>query len=60
VAPLPALIAHGGVAGAIVEMLLVLAVVGVFVAVWLRERRAGGGREPDEETRLRDDDAASP
>jgi hypothetical protein len=60
VAPLPALIAHGGVAGAIVETLVVLVVVGVFVAVWLRERRGGGDREPDAETRLRDDDAASP
>jgi hypothetical protein len=58
VAPLPALTAHGGLAGAIVETLVVLAVVGVFVAVWLRERRGGG--EPDDETRLRDDDAASP
>jgi hypothetical protein len=60
VAPLPALIAHGGLAGAIVETLVVLAVVGVFVAVWLRERRGGSGGGPDEETRLRDDDAASP
>jgi hypothetical protein len=40
VAPLAGLIAHGGTAGAIVEGLLVLAVVLVFVAVWLRERRS--------------------
>jgi hypothetical protein len=36
------LIAHGGAAGAIVELLIVLAVVGVLVAVWLNERRAAG------------------
>jgi hypothetical protein len=34
------LIAHGGVGGAIVEAVLVLGVAAVFVAVWLRERRA--------------------
>jgi hypothetical protein len=34
------LLAHGGVAGAVIELLLVLGVVAVFVAVWLRERRA--------------------
>jgi competence protein ComGC len=33
-------VAHGGVAGAIVESLIVLAVVSVLLAVWLRERRA--------------------
>ena len=32
--------AHGGVAGAVVEALIVLAVVAVFLAVWLRERRS--------------------
>ncbi len=31
--------AHGGLAGAIVESLVVLAVVGILVWVWLRERR---------------------
>ena len=30
----------GGIAGAVVEAFVVLAVAGVFVAVWLRERRA--------------------
>ena len=41
-APLPELnlLAHGGVGGAVVETLLVLTVVAVFVAVWLRERRS--------------------
>ena len=34
------LIAHGGVAGAIVESFVVVAVTSVFVAVWIRERRA--------------------
>jgi hypothetical protein len=47
------LIAHGGVAGAIVEATLLVAVTGVFVAVWLRERRARDGRG-DGPARLRD------
>lgn len=34
------LVAHGGLAGAIVEASLALALVGVLVAVWLRERQA--------------------
>ncbi|MGH3077428.1 MAG: hypothetical protein ACRDPZ_04525 [Gaiellaceae bacterium] len=34
------LVAHGGLAGAIVEAAIVLALVAVLVAVWLRERRA--------------------
>jgi len=33
------LVAHGGVGGAIVEVLLVVAVAAVFFAIWLRERR---------------------
>jgi len=43
-------VAHGGVGGAIVEALLALSVAGVFLAVYLRERRAGRSRddEPDE------------
>jgi hypothetical protein len=55
VAALPGLIAHGGVTGAIVEALVLLAVAGVFLAVWLRERRTGGEEEAGE-ARLRDDD----
>ncbi len=39
-AALPGLIAHGGVLGAIAESFVVVAVAGVFVAVWIRERRA--------------------
>ena len=41
------LLAHGGTGGAIVEVLLAVTVLALFVAVWLRERRAGD--EEDEE-----------
>ena len=47
-AGLAPLVAHGGVGGAIVEALLVLAVAAVFVAVWLRERRAGRADDSDQ------------
>ncbi|MGH3072617.1 MAG: hypothetical protein ACRDNB_10170 [Gaiellaceae bacterium] len=43
-APVAGLIAHGGVGGAIVEGLLALSIAGVFLAVWLRERRARRSR----------------
>jgi hypothetical protein len=43
VAPL----AHGGVGGAIVEALLALSVAGIFLAVYLRERRAGRSRDDE-------------
>jgi hypothetical protein len=39
-APLAELVAHGGVAGAIVEASVAVAVVAGLVAVWLRERSA--------------------
>jgi hypothetical protein len=42
------LLAHGGVAGAVIELVLVLGVVALFVAVWLRERRAGRDDDDDE------------
>lgn len=43
-------VAHGGVAGLIVEILVTLVVVGVLVAVWIRERRLRRqGRDPDNE-----------
>jgi hypothetical protein len=42
------LVAHGGVAGAIVEALLTLGVAALFLAVWLRERRARDGEPPEE------------
>jgi hypothetical protein len=35
-----ALIAHGGLVGAIAEASIAIVVTGVFVAVWLRERSA--------------------
>jgi hypothetical protein len=58
VAALPELIAHGGVAGALVEILVLVAVAGVFVSVWLRERRVGEEPTTGAEARLRDDDAS--
>jgi hypothetical protein len=53
-----AVLAHGGLAGAIAESALVLVVASVFVVVWLRERRAGRERVPDGPARLREDDEA--
>jgi hypothetical protein len=41
------LVAHGGVAGAVIEFVLVAGVAAVFLAVWLRERRAGDDDEED-------------
>ncbi|HWL32256.1 MAG TPA: hypothetical protein VNP89_01520 [Gaiellaceae bacterium] len=41
------LIAHGGVGGAIVETLLALSIAGVFLAVYLRERRGRSRSEDD-------------
>ena len=42
------LVAHGGVGGAIVEAGLVVGIAAVFVAVWLRERRAGRADDRDQ------------
>ena len=42
------MIGHGGVGGAIVEALLVLGIAAVFIAVWLRERRASRADDPDQ------------
>ena len=42
------MIAHGGTAGAIGEGILAVAVVGVLIAVWLRERSA---RREEEDSR---------
>ena len=50
----PWLIAHGGAVGAIVESAIALAVVGVLVWAWLRER--GRGDEPGVEEKGRDGD----
>jgi hypothetical protein len=49
-------IAHGGVVGAIVELLLVLTVAAILIAVWLRERRAGRDQARDGPARLRDEE----
>jgi hypothetical protein len=58
VAPLAGLaaLAHGGLVGAIEESVLVIVVASVFLAVWLRERRAGREDALDGPARLRDDD----
>lgn len=39
------LLAHGGTAGAIVELVLVAGVVAVMLAVWVGRRRDGEERE---------------
>jgi hypothetical protein len=48
VAALPGLVGHGGVGGAIVEAGLVVGIAAVFVAVWLRERRANRVNDRDQ------------
>jgi len=48
------LLAHGGVPGAIAEGAIAIAVIGVFVAVWLRERRDGEERDRVSDERRRD------
>jgi len=50
---LPGALAHGGVGGAIVEVLLVVTILAVFVAVWLRERRASRNDEDGDEDQIR-------
>jgi hypothetical protein len=55
-APFAGIVAHGGLAGAIVESLLFLTVAAVLIAVWLRERKAGRDQAQDGPARLRDDD----
>jgi hypothetical protein len=45
-------LAHGGVYGAVAEATIALAIAGLFVYVWLRERRRG--KRPVAE--LRDED----
>jgi hypothetical protein len=44
------LLAHGGLGGAIVESLLVLAIAALFVAVWLRERRGNRSRKESDDS----------
>jgi uncharacterized membrane protein YtjA (UPF0391 family) len=55
VAALAGLVGHGGVAGAIAESGLAVVVASIFLAVWLRERKAGRGRPPGA-ARLTDDE----
>ena len=50
------LVAHGGLAGALVEAAIVLALVGVLVWVWLRERRA----DREDELNERDGEESPP
>lgn len=55
---IPTILAHGGTAGVVVEAGLVFGILFIFVAVWLRERRASerrGGVE-DEGTEPRAED----
>jgi Flp pilus assembly protein TadB len=56
VAALAGLVAHGGLVGAIVEVLLFVTVSALLLAVWLRERRAGREQAHDGPARLRDDE----
>ena len=53
---LPGLVAHGGVAGAFVEALVGIAVLGLFLAVWLRERRIRHDAALGGPARLKDED----
>lgn len=52
--------AHGGTAGAAVEALIGVAVIGLFVAIWLRERRERGESGSEGPARLRDEDEPPP
>jgi hypothetical protein len=47
-------LAHGGVYGAVAEGAIAAAIAGLFLGVWLRERRRGGEERPVAE--LRDDE----
>ena len=55
-APLAGLVAHGGLAGAIAESFVAIAISAVLIAVWVRERRAG--RAASGPAQLRDDEDA--
>lgn len=43
------ILAHGGTAGALVEGGLIVGILVIFVAVWMRERGARQGREEDDD-----------
>jgi hypothetical protein len=51
--PFSEVVAHGGAAGAAVELLTLIAIIVVFAAVWLRERSA---RKSQPMPELRDDE----
>jgi hypothetical protein len=51
-----ALVAHGGVGGAIAESLVAVVVASVFGAVWFRERRARREHDHEGPAVLRDRD----
>jgi hypothetical protein len=53
-------VAHGGATGAVVEALVVLAVISFFVSVWFRERQARRDRSAAPGADLRDDDEVTP
>lgn len=55
-AALAGIVAHGGLAGALVESLVFLMVAAILIAVFLRERRSGRDRAHGGPARLRDDD----
>jgi hypothetical protein len=59
---LPGLVAHGGVGGALVEALVGLAILGVFVAIWLRERHVRNDVDAGDDgtPRLRGEDELPP
>ena len=48
------LVAHGGVGGAFIEVGLIIGILFIFGAVWLRERRAN--RRGDADENLTDND----
>jgi len=59
VAALAELVAHGGVAGAIVELSIALAVLLVLGSIWIRERKARGERDERSESLSDDEPTAS-
>jgi len=59
VVALAGLIAHGGVAGAVVEALIALALILVLGAVWIRERQARRERLERSESFSEEESSAS-
>lgn len=44
----PSIVAHGGAAGAAAEIGLTIGILAIFIAVWIRERRARANEGEDE------------